>query len=267
MRKLHINKILKGITFVLFTVLVSNCSPFDDPYLPIEGNIILGMYEQLDSTERKIYIILETERIYDCENYTLTYNTNVEDSVLSIELERIYAPEVCYTTRGPALATFNITDLADSIFKFNISMDNFTRSGYITKSSDEYVLTMDETAPLLITNKILKRVPEGVIWGIIEYDKPASDAYIDSFFMMLDTIGASQNMFADGSYNFFEVKDSVIVNPGSETRKLSQAFLMDLEGNFNAVAYWAQYVSYYSEDIRIRVSADKPYFYDTYSSN
>lgn len=265
MSKLNIKSTIIGTTIVLLAALMSSCSPFDDPYLPIEGNINLRMYEQLDSTERQIYLILETERMYDCSNYELFSNTSVNDSVLNIELEHIFKPQVCYTSRGPAVASFNLTGLADSVYHFTINMDNFTRSGTITKTFDEYRLNMADGAPLLIANKTLKRVPEGVLWGIIEYDKPSSTAYIDTFFMMLDSIGASSNKYANGEYNFFEVADSAIVNPGSDSHKLSEVFLMDFNGSFSLVAYWAAYSAYYSQDVQIRVSSDKPYFYDTHN--
>lgn len=250
-------------TLAVLTLGLSRCAPFDDPYMPIEGNITLRLYEQLDSVDRQIYLIIETERIYDCENYLFEFETSREGSELTIDLQRIYKPNICYSGRAPAVATFNLTDLADSIYNLNIKMPNFSREGYVKKYEDKYRIEMAGTAPVLVPVEEIQRIPENVIWGMLEYNKPLSVAYVDTFYMGLQELGAVQGKYANGDYNFFEVYDSAIVNPGTDTYKFSSAFLMDYSGDFMEVAELANDIFIVSDDVQIRVSSDKPFFYIT----
>lgn len=249
---------LKAVAVILTAFLLNRCSPFDEPYQPIEGNLKLHLYEKLDSTKRQIYLIVESERLYDCENYGFEFDSKIDGDLLTVDFKRIFTPNLCISGRGPAVATFNLTSLADSVYKIHLKMPNFSREGYIEKHNDSYAFVMDDTAPMLITDKEIKRVPDNVVWGMLEYDKPLSVAYVDTFYMYMEQYGAVQNTYADGEYNFFQVNDSMILNPGSDQYKFSNAFLMDYDGDFNLLVNLANYINYMNDDIHIRIASDKP---------
>ncbi len=258
-----LKQIAKMAVLAVLAISFTRCNTFEDPYMPIEGNIKLSLFEQLDSIERKIFLVIESEREYDCENYLFEFETQVTGSKLTIDLQRIYKPNVCYSGRGPATATFNLTGLADSIYDLEIKLPNFSREGYVQKFSDKYRLEMSGTAPVLIPVNEIQRVPENVIWGMLEYNNPMSVAYVDTFYMYLHDFGAKENTYANGEYNFFQVYDSAIVNPGSDDYKFSSAFLMDFNGDFAEVANLANYIFVRSGDVQVRVITDKPLYHST----
>ncbi len=230
-------KVFVGLVSVGF--LLTGCLGTEsDYYEPIEGALYVDMVEQLDSDTRILNVILETEKEYSCSNYTFDVSYAVEDdSIAVVKLKRIYKGSYCYAAQGPArlIMQYAVGNWDKKYIRFE--MDNFEKSVVIVKDTSEYLLDMVDTEDFMARRNELKRVPANTIWGIMAYSSDSSNAYIDTFYNYLDTIGATAQVYEDGDYYFFEVEDGTIVNP-SELVK-SSAFIRNYMGSFSEVGYIA----------------------------
>lgn len=262
-KKIATKTLVYSILLSLVFLLGSCLNITDDPYEAINGNVNVSMFEQLDSTSRIFTLLIETEKDYDCSNYYINHDLLTTDSIITIRLKNIYKSNTCYTDRGPARAIIEFLNEDWNTHKIRIEMESFSREGIITNDSSEYRFDMPSSRPLFITNTTLKKVPDSTIWGSLSYNNLASKAYIDTFFMYMDTLHAMPVNMEDGQYNFFEVKNGAVVNPGSPNTNYSEVFLLKYTNKFDYIRNLANYISAKSGDVRIIISSSKAEYHDS----
>jgi hypothetical protein len=73
---------------------------------PIEGKIKFNVEEGYANpnyvSDPEIMLLLQSDKIYPCCNYTIQTNVRLQDEKLRIDVLNIYKPEICLTATGPA---------------------------------------------------------------------------------------------------------------------------------------------------------------------
>jgi hypothetical protein len=103
---------------VLLLALASSCSestrpgPGGDPgliqesLLPVEGRVRFRIADGFESHslegEPRIYLSMQTEKIYPCCNYWLETAVAVLGEEVRVAITGVYVPEICLTALGPA---------------------------------------------------------------------------------------------------------------------------------------------------------------------
>ncbi len=246
------------IGLLIFGAIITGCADFgEDKSEPIDGGLYVDMVEALDSVQRVLNLFVETEKQYDCSNYVIETNLSiVEDSVLLVKIGKVYKGNYCYTQKGPARGFILIPDTAWEKQYVRFEMDNFSKDVVISKDSSEYYLDMVDAVDFQAKRNVLKRVPENTIWGLLEYSNESSEAYVDTFYNYMDTLGVTSAVLEDGDYYFFQVENGAMVNP-SELVK-SSVFIKHYEGSFSRLMDLAYGVYYETEgDMGVRVMSSK----------
>ncbi len=113
---------------------------FDGTLAPIEGKIRFQIAEMYGchsgECEPAIFLRMQTEKIYECFNFTIRSDIHRVGSHLLVDLRGIYRPSICFTAFGPATA-------ADSLGLEPGNYDlRFRGDGWI----DQYQVTVTDDA-------------------------------------------------------------------------------------------------------------------------
>jgi len=256
------NKMKVLSVMMLMALLSTSClNTEEDRYLPLPASFFVNMYEELHSDYRVFYLIIETEQKYDCDNYMIDYRWEMAaDSTIAITLQQIYKPNFCYTSKGPARAIFAFSQSWDEVkLRFN-AMGNKVEAR-LNKDTVSYTLSMEDTETFKKRREQLMRVPANTIWGILEYNSLEMEAYADSFYIDLDTLGADSIFMEDGDYGYFEIENGAIVDPGAPNSRYSQVFIRYYDNYFYKVENLANRWWYRSAGLKSTILSDKADYY------
>jgi hypothetical protein len=105
-------RILLVVTISIMVGAIVGCGMFssDDDgrgkTSPIEGTIKFNVEEGYVNpnyvSDPEIMLLLQSDKIYPCCNYSIEANIQLLDHTLRVDLLNIYKPEICLTAMGPA---------------------------------------------------------------------------------------------------------------------------------------------------------------------
>lgn len=225
----------------------------------LENNILIEMFESLDSLERNFYLRCKTAETFPCYNYTIKTNSSKSVNSISIRFEEIIKYDMCATAIGPARHTINLGQLSNGIYDLNITVGQLKTLGKLIVTSTNYEVKLNNPKQVEFTTTILNRVPKNTIWGLIGYHEEETDTLIQDFMASLIQIGAIQQPFKPGNYNYFTIDETgQMETPANHGYWFAKPFILRYFGSTQDLKdVLLKYKPYYINTILIRVNTDK----------
>lgn len=225
-------------TIFLLIALISSIScekTTRDEYQVVDSDIIIRMSEELGNPTRTFELGLQTDKAYPCINYSLITNYETTTDKITIDILGIHSPSICLTAIGPASSTIPITNIQNKSYDIEFKIGANISTGKLICTFNEFKLQMNDLLQIKINGPVLKRVPVNTIWGTVGYHDSTTIDKVNDFINSLKAIGASEVNLEDGNYNYFEIKNSKIVEPTNSGYWFAKTFVYKFTGDKNLV--------------------------------
>lgn len=210
--------------YLLLLLCITACKPEDstpDVNIDISDELRIELWEVLDASERMLELRVTTLEDLDCENYSISYTLNQPGNSSIISINNILPPHECIPGIAPASNEINLDHIpeGDHYIELNLKNNEITNVGRLKVKPRFYELEMESDYGIHLPWKILKTVPEELIWGYLTIDDSADqNAIFDEFNSRIapwtETIGLSQ-----GEYGYFKIESgsAAVVKDQEET--------------------------------------------------
>jgi hypothetical protein len=196
-------------------LLITSCdfSSLDDPIVipEVEDEFTVDLWENLGATseERNLIVKIESVKKEKCLNYRIDHQFIRNDNRLKIALNSLIQPSDCVAGEATVKADVNAGYLKNGIYLFNIDLKNTVfNDGQLTVLGDSYTLKMQSENGFSLRHKELLRVPDGAVWGYVQYRQAADEAAANKFLEELKSIGQNPTWYRVGYYGHFSLNHS-----------------------------------------------------------
>jgi hypothetical protein len=132
------------ICLIAFCFILSGCDIAEDEVngelRNLDSNIIFEVKEQHEAnhliSDPEIYLLMETEKEYECFNFSITSSLQITGNIIDVMIQGIYVPVVCLTAIGPATGRIKL-DIPDGTYRLIIRSSAF---------ADEYNLIISSSS-------------------------------------------------------------------------------------------------------------------------
>jgi hypothetical protein len=215
---------------ILFIVLVSGGCGIDFSVEKIDSNIIIVMWETVDSTNRTLELRCFTERDYECTNFAISKTFSKFFNNVEIDFIGIRRSYTCLTAFGPARTRIDLGTLSNRTYNLDITVDRKKSEGQLIVTPEYYEIRLDNQQQLIIRNSPLHRIPANTIWGTVGYHTGSTAELAQTFIDSLQILGAKAQAYQPGNYGYFEINSSgQIITP--QNYKITQPFIFNYSNN------------------------------------
>ena len=133
------------LSLLILTLVLTGCHIFDsdrrDRTRALDSDVIFNLSEgykdYLVIDEPRIRLLLRTEVIYGCCNYSILSDVSFEPRGIGVDIRGIYTPEICLTATGPAKYSL-LFDIQNGIYLLTFSNGDFT-DRYTLEVTDSFI--------------------------------------------------------------------------------------------------------------------------------
>lgn len=196
--------------YLLLFLCLTACQPDNlnpDVNIDISDELQVELWEVLDANQRMLELRVTTLEDLDCENYSISYTLNQTGNGSIISINNIIPPHECMTGLAPASNQINLGHFpeGDHSIQLNLKNNEIINLGQLKVKPRIYELEMESHYGIYFPWRILKTVPEDLLWGYLTIeDSEDQDAILAEFNNRLATetedIGLSQ-----GEYGYFKI--------------------------------------------------------------
>ena len=158
---------------VVAVLACSGCVTDDngkDVVVQVDEEFRINLNELL-GTNRQLFFELESVEDEQCLNSSIDLSVIPQPDKITLNLIGIKAAVDCNPGIAPASSNINAGGINNGVYDFLIVIGNTVENeGKLTVSNTKYELNMYTTDGIIITNKVLFRIPNLTIWGYVAYD-------------------------------------------------------------------------------------------------
>ncbi|MFK8105238.1 MAG: hypothetical protein AB8G15_22185 [Saprospiraceae bacterium] len=235
----------KVVTIFLVLVMFStsacrlNDSSDEKTLVNVEDEFIIGMWENLNPSNRSFRFIIQTISQQECTNVTINFSKEKQGQSLSFSLNDVQYPENCNQGQAPAHANIPFANLEPGTYKVSVYLkETIVNHGTLSVSSVGYQLQMDSEIGLRVADKQLLRIFDQSVWGYISYTNPDHAIAAQSARTEIIT-GNEAQTYQVGNYGYFSlVSNNGNTNtliPTEPINDLYESFLIQYDGDLNAL--------------------------------
>lgn len=172
----------------------------------VESGVTLRMETIVgEEGNRKFYLVLQTNDVYECANYHLENEVSLDGNKLVIKVKGVRYVEPCTMMMGPAMARVNLTSLSLGTYKVRtvINRQVFKSTLVIADSYYDFAIKKEDPSLFRIYNGRLNVIPENSIWGLCMYTDPYEKPVAEKFMKDLLAAGAINTELPAGNYGDF----------------------------------------------------------------
>lgn len=203
---------LKYLVYALCVLAVSGCdfSSLKDPIVisEVEDEFYIDLWENLGPTieERSLVLKIESIQTEKCLNYRIDAPFFKDDNRLKVALNNIIKPLDCVAGEATVKADVSAGYLLNGIYSFNIALKNTVfNDGQLNVNSDSYALNMYSENGFSLKHKELLRVPDGAVWGYVQYQQAGDEAIATQFIEDLKNKSQNPITYRSGYYGHFTI--------------------------------------------------------------
>ncbi len=204
------------------TVIVTTAPEFNVDLFeqrdPFNGNPSFGLW-------------ISSVETFPCSNYRIEGAVQINSSDIRIRLDDVRQPDTCLGAAGPAQSFMAIGDLAGGNYQVSLSLGNaIENTGTLTVYPDRYELSVENPQAVDFQNRVLKKIPDGLVWGYIATPDDEALALAAAFLADLKNITTENNLQA-GFYGYFTRSGTglVTLHPGFAPAGSVQIFVRQLD--------------------------------------
>lgn len=159
---------------------------------PATGNPRFGLY-------------VESRANYPCDNTRLTTQLTALGNAIELEFLGVSQTEPCDSAPAPIRQFIELGSLSDGEYEFSLRLNDVAVSkGVLTVSSGLFSLSAVESRGVDFRERVLQRIPEGIIWGFIRIPDEKANAAADQFLQILKPLSAEADL-PPAYYGYFSV--------------------------------------------------------------
>ena len=171
----------------------------------IDSTILITPSESLFTDSRALIWNCRTERMYGCINEIIASFVSRAGSVVRVYFQGIYSDGPCFTAGGPATCHIDLGELPAGHYSVEFVSRTGTTKVDLLVEEDAYVIQSISGQSVSFDFPVLRRIPNGTIWGLIGYLSPLPPPVDEPFLDSLATLGAQPTNLAPGEYGAFRI--------------------------------------------------------------
>ncbi len=160
----------------------------------------------------------ETEKIYPCDNYGISYAQRYDLESITLTFLEVPEIETCLTALGPATTMIGLGSITGN-GEYEISLNNgaVENKGTLTLTDTEIILELSSENGIEIMRKTTKRVPLQTYWGTVGYAADSLTEKATEFITELQSINGVDafNKQLPGIYSYYEINQNGEIEPDS----------------------------------------------------
>lgn len=181
---------------------------------PVNGSPVFGLW--IRSVEK-----------FSCSNYAIAGTVDMGGSDITIHLNEVLPPDSCINGSASAQSFMAIGHLPVGMYHLSIILANTIETeATLTVKVDGYEISVPHPQGIYFQNVVLKKIPEGLIWGYIATPDVNTATNADAFLSDLKGITTESNL-EPGFYSYFTLSGTglLTLHPGFAPSSTSQAFV------------------------------------------
>jgi len=185
---------------------------------PVNGDPSLGLW-------------ISSVETFSCSNYLIDGTVQISSPDIKIRLNDVLQPDTCLGAAGPAQSFMAIGDLAEGNYQITLSLGNaIENTGTLTVYPEGYELSVEDPQAIDFQNRVLKKIPDGLVWGYIATPDDEALALAADFLADLKNITTENNLHP-GFYGYFTWSGTglVTLHPGFAPAGSAQIFVRKLD--------------------------------------
>lgn len=249
---------------ILCGVLLSACQQDEEPIIisEVEDEFYVEMQEAFLPEGRSLQLVLSTIALEECLQTIIDVDYFRLPDAASITINEIRPISDCTPGMAPATATVNLGQIESPTLPLTIDIRGAViNNGSIAVNEDYYRLYMEVEGGIIVAEDLLRRIPEGTIWGAMLHDE--SEAIQLAAQSLLQDIAAlsKAQLLQSGYYGYFEIDDNGLsFKEGTQLANAPAVFQYQLKESVQQLkALVAQYRNEYGDQLQIFV-------YDTWGT-
>lgn len=201
-------------TVLLLLLLISSCQKFDDieaQEKPVsEFNVAVLEKYSPEKGQRIPYLQVQLNVEIDCDKVNFDSNFKVRNDSILYTLNSITKHEYCKDTVIVPEENIPLESLQERPYNLSITLSNaYTIEGTLTNSDKFIFLDIPEQATISEKKQILRKVPDGYIWGRLSISHNNSIDIVNEFIDHIYERYGEHNL-EDGAYTPFIIKDGKV---------------------------------------------------------
>ncbi len=198
--------------YLLLFFCLTACQPEEttpDVNIDISDELRIELWEVLDANQRMLELRVSTLEALDCENYSISFNLNQIGNRSMVSINNILPPHDCIAGTAPASNEIELGHFSegDHAIELNLKNNEIINIGRLKIKPRFYELDMETDHGIYLPWKILKTVPEDLVWGYLTIEEAADEnTILDEFNTRIapwtESVGLSQ-----GYYGYFNIEN------------------------------------------------------------
>ncbi len=201
--------------FLLGTIifLITSCSnDNEDPFLlyDVDDEFTITFEEAFSIQKRELVFDVQSILGYDCPDLQIDISYSRSGNEIFITINDILNYSNCSEGNHPANGSINIGELSEGNYILHLNLrDVVMNTGLLKVSSTGYLFQNTNEGGELIGLEMdfnqLNRMPDGVLWGRVEYHSSDDFNLYKDFLEDLEDVGAVQTQIQEGEYGSFNI--------------------------------------------------------------
>lgn len=166
---------------------------------------VVDLFERRDAVDghAEFGLLVESVATYDHANYALETAGQLADGAVEVRLIGVMAPDSGQGAPGPLRQFVPIGPLAEGEYPFMLMVGSaFSNEGRLKFAQGQYELSIDHPQGVDFRNRVLRSIPEGLIWGFVRTPDETSVPPALDFLQALKPLSAEPGI-EPGFYSYF----------------------------------------------------------------
>lgn len=225
--------------YAFLFLFLTACQPDEanpDVNIDISDELQVELWEILDANQRMLEFRVTTLEDLDCENYSISFTLNQTATRSMISINNILPPHECIPGIAPASNQISLGHFPEGDYPIELNLKNneIINIGRLKVKPRFYELEMESDHGIYLPWKILKTVPNDILWGYLSIEESTDqNAILEEFNTRIapwtEDIGLSQ-----GEYGYFKIENGAASSINDQQTTITEnIFLFKQTGTRN----------------------------------
>ncbi|MBU0486523.1 MAG: hypothetical protein KKA07_03055 [Bacteroidetes bacterium] len=221
--------------FLLLILAVAACKK-DAQKVEIESDVLVDFHEEINNGIRSFHLEFETVEEFGSSGYYIDNSCKVTGDKININLKGIIVPERGFCVIMPATCAMELSNCQEAEYSLSIKMHGKKSKGSIIINQDSYEVKLDEQNGLVVEKAKRNRIPQGTIWGTIQYSSDTLASLASELIDSIIQLGGRQDTYMPGDYFYFGVDDTgQKLLPNNQGSQFEKSFILHFEGEMSSL--------------------------------
>lgn len=218
-----------------FSLLIGCKKAADDPTVIVttDPEFQIDLFEQTDplTGNPTFGLWIRSVEKFSCSNYQIKGSVQAGGSDIRVHLMDVSAPDTCENGAAVAQTFLPIGKLVPGAYSFSLTLGNaIENEGTLHVFDDRYELSVEHPQGVHFQNLVLKKIPQGLIWGYIVTPDNLALARADAFLADLKNL-TTEHTLESGFYSYFTLSGTGLtsLHPGFAPTASAQLFVRQSE--------------------------------------